>query len=324
MKIRDYKIIIFTIVMILTISSNSWSEIVDRVIAKINSDIITLSEMKERALALSLEQRIDEGKNPYLKKIKNKDILDIMIEEILQIQYAKKVGIKIPDEYVYSAIDDIKERNSLTEEELKRALEHEHLTFDEYRQKIRERMIISRVIDIEIKSRILVEEDEIRRYYEEHKDEFMISESINVRHIFFLIKEDKKEEAITKIRIKAEEALKRIRNGADFIEMAQHYSEGPNAASGGETGFFKRGTMAPEFENIAFSLKEGEISGIIQTKFGFHIIKAIEKRDARPKRFEDVKETIKGNIFEIKSGKKYLEWIKELRKNSYIDVLLNG
>ena len=145
----------------------------------------------------------------------------------------------------------------------------------------------------DFKSQVKVSDDEIKEYYEENLDTFKEPKKVKARHILFRLKPNASKEDEEKVKKKAEEVLKLAREGKDFAELAKKYSEGPSKSSGGDLGYFSKGKMVKAFENAAFSLKKGEISDLVRTRFGYHIIKVEDIKEARTKPLEEVKEKIK-------------------------------
>ncbi|MFV1950812.1 MAG: peptidylprolyl isomerase [Nitrospinota bacterium] len=324
-KCRNSKftIIIFvvSVVISLLVSSHARCEIVDRVAAKVRGDIITLSEVRERTLLVKEKIRPEMNKDIKIKDIERM-VIDMIIAERLQLDYAKKIGIEVTDEDIYTAIKDIKEKNSLTDKMLETLLEKDGQTIDNYRARIREQLILSKVVDYEVKSRIRIDDNEIKGYYEEHLNSFLMPEEVNIRHILFLCNEDTSREEEERIREKALSVLKRVREDEDFIELVKIYSEDPSASSGGDLGFFKKGTMLAPLEKAAFSLKVGEVSDQVRTKYGFHIIRVEGKKESAPRSIDEVREGIRNRIFAEKIKKRYDNWIADLKDVSYIEILM--
>ena len=199
--------------------------------------------------------------------------------------------------------------------------------FDQ-RPDIRENMelLINNFLTIEyldkvIAQKVEVKDKDVRRYYNQHKDTFRVPERVKARHILVKVNRTAPEEALKHARVKAENILKRVKAGEDFARLASEYSDDPGSKKkGGDVGFFSRGRMAPEFERAAFSLKPGEVSDIVQTNFGFHIIKVEEKKDPSIKPYKAVKEQLRKKV-EIDMKKKavdtYVEKIIEEKNVSF-------
>jgi parvulin-like peptidyl-prolyl isomerase len=199
--------------------------------------------------------------------------------------------------------------------------------FDE-REDIKEKMdlVINNFLTIEYLDKVVsadvkASEDDIHQYYEQHKDDFKVSESVHARHI--LIKADKtaSEEEKAEALKKAESVLTKIQNGGDFHKLALEHSQDPGSKTrGGDLGFFGRGRMVREFENVAFSLQPGEMSDIVETNFGYHIIKVESRRNASVKPVEEVKSIIESKLTKERRRQAVDEFVQKAMKDADADV----
>jgi len=302
----------------------SYGKTIDRVIGKVNNDIITLSEIQEMSLSLLQEIRATYSGHEKEVKIKEteKEFLEKLIENKLQLQRAEKRGIYVAEKEIDNAVEDVKKRNSISDEDLKRLLKEEGLSLEDYRERLKEQILMTRVFNAEVRSNVVVTEEETREYYNEHINKFKKPAEVEIRQILFLndpnMNDDQREEK----EAKARDILKKIREGADFTEMARKYSDGPLADKGGYIGRFKKGEMIPAIEKAAFTLNEGEVSDLIKTEQGIHIIK-IEKRmfDA-VKPLDEVGEEIERALFKEKIKAKYDQWMEGLKKGAVIERFL--
>ncbi len=166
-----------------------------------------------------------------------------------------------------------------------------------------------------------VSEEDIRGFYDNNPDKFQQSERISASHILIKVGEADSAEAKLEKRARAEMVLNMVNDGADFAEMARQYSEGPSRDRGGNLGTFGRGQMIKEFEDAAFALKPGEISGIVETSFGYHIIKSAEYFEPRVLQYEAVKENIRSYLVSLYKQRKIVEYIDKLRSESNIEYI---
>lgn len=158
-------------------------------------------------------------------------------------------------------------------------------------EKFKKRVVAQKMIQNAIEG-ITVTDEEVKKYYDEHKDEFKESEQVKASHILIKVDENAGEEADKAAKAKADELLKKVKGGEDFAAVAKEKSECPSASRGGDLGFFQKGMMVPEFEEVAFKLNPGEISEVVKTKFGYHIIMVSEKQPEKQLGFDEVKEEI--------------------------------
>lgn len=294
----------------------------DRVIAKVNDEIITLSEVQERTVRELGRLRSIENENiPVVEDIMRK-VLNRMIEDILILGQGKKIGITISDDRVLAALDEIKNTNSLTDEELIAMLEAESQTLEEYKDTIRDQILLSKVISIEIKNRIVVSEKQILRYYENNKKEFWQAGKVKASHILFLMDETLTQTEKNTKEALAEKVLQKIREGVDFVDLAKAYSEDVSADSGGDLGELERGKMVPELERVVFSMREGEVSGIVRSPYGLHIIKVNQISPGRTIGLEDVRSQIVNAERLKRFEKAFDDYVAKLKENAFIENYL--
>lgn len=181
--------------------------------------------------------------------------------------------------------------------------------------------LASEYIKKEVIGKIDVTEADIKSYYDTHKDEFRSPEMVRARHILIRVDKGASEEGKKKARARTEEILKRLSAGEDFAKLASELSE--DAASktkGGDLGFFQRGKMVPEFEKVAFSLKPGEVSTIVETQFGFHIIKVEERKESALEPYDKVKDKVKEKIFAEVRKARIEEFIDKAMKDARAEL----
>lgn len=294
----------------------------DRVIAKVNDEIITLSEVQERTdRELGRLRSIENENIPVVEDIMRK-VLNRMIEDILILGQGKKIGITISDDRVLAALDEIKNTNSLTDEELIAMLEAESQTLEEYKDTIRDQILLSKVISFEIKNRIVVSEKQILRYYENNKKEFWQAGKVKASHILFLMDETLTPTEKNAKEALAEKVLQKIREGVDFVDLAKAYSEDVSADSGGDLGELERGKMVPELERVVFSMREGEVSGIVRSPYGLHIIKVNQISPGRTIGLEDVRSQIVNAQRLKRFEKAFDDYVAKLKENAFIENYL--
>jgi peptidyl-prolyl cis-trans isomerase SurA len=296
--------------------------VTDRIAAVVNDEIITLYEFNEAFLPI--QKKID---STYKGRDKEKIVADTkgaflnrMVENSLIEQEAKKSGIVIKDEEVADTIKNILANRKISKEELAKILEKDGITFEAYSKELKTQLGRMRLVRREINAKVSVGDEEIGEYYRKHRDFFEGKESVRIKQI--LLQFPAKTDAQIKARLKAdaEMLLKQLKSGESFDLLAVKYSNGPAAGSGGDIGFIERGLTLPAVENVAFSLGLEEISDVIESPIGFHIIKVIDKKGAGVKSIESVRDEIKEKILEEKAEKRYEEWIQELKKRSHIEI----
>jgi len=326
-----------------------YGKIVNKTIATINGEVILLNELEEKAKPVIKEYEnilrlIEDGdvsseeannlfrslgipfsddpgkKDETIKKIK-KSILETMIDEKLQLMKGEKKGIRVTKKEIEEGISKVKSRFD-SEKEFDEELKRQNFTEEQFRKRIEEQLTVIKLIDQEVKGKITEPTTkEIKSFYGEHEEEMVEPEKVRVRHILIKVDKDDSQSKKNEARKKIEEILENARTeGADFAELAKEYSEGPSAKVGGDLGFFTRGEMVKEFEDVAFKLRVGEISGVVETKFGYHIIKSVERKSTEKKSFEEVKEYIKSILLQERLAEQYEKWIKELRDEASVKI----
>lgn len=297
----------------------------DRVIAKINDSIVTLSEVEDRAKLIRLERRGQEGVKLLTNKEYNKQALDLILEEKLLIQEGKKtLNITVSETNVEDAIKEIKTANRVPDDVFLAMLEKEGMNLKGYKKKIREQIIISKVRNHHLRNSARISEKKIKQYYKKNRKDFLTPSKIHVRHILFIFGESISETSKELKREKAEEALKKIRSGMSFKKAAKKYSEDVSASSGGDLGVLERGKMLKEFEEAAFRLKQGQVSPIVETPYGLHIIKVDKVIPKKYRTYKEVKPEIENTLFGKVAQKQYIRWIGELKKDAFLEVYLDS
>jgi len=297
--------------------------LVDRIVAVVNQEIITLSEV-EKSIGPLQEEIRTEDRLERKEKIREvfRKALDRLIEEKLIDQEAKKEGIKVGGKDLEGAIDEIRKRNAITQEELEKALIKEGTTFEAFKKQIEKSMMRSKLLLWEVKVEPKMGEKELRDFYQKNIDRYQRNESFRPGSILFVIPRDASPQQALEIKKKCQKVLDKIKRGEDFGEMALLYSEDPSSKDRGDMGFFKRGDLLPAFEKEALRLQVGEVSGIIRTDFGFHLIKLLDRKGGGPIPFEEVKERVQADCYEAEMQKAFKEFISTLKQKAVIEIKL--
>jgi parvulin-like peptidyl-prolyl isomerase len=321
--VKLLKICTYIIVAGIFLSVSAYAEIMDRIVATVNGEVITLSELKS-----AFEPYLKRIEESYKADDKQKVIaenrmtmLNKLIDNILIDQQAKISGMVIQDTEVMESINDMLSRRKMKMDGLISELARENTTLEAYKKEVQGHLLRMRLLRRELKSKITISEEEIGDYYLKHREIYEGKEAVRIKQILILFPKNLDAQIKAKLKAEMDTIHKRLQNGESFDLLAAQYSQGP-AATGGDIGFIERGLMLPAVESVAFILKKDEISRVVESPLGFHIIKAIDKRGAGIKPIESVREEIKAKIEEDKMDKKYDEWIKELRSKSLIEIKL--
>ena len=257
----------------------------EEVIATVNDEPITGDELK--VLAYTASGMMDSTRSPSF----NIRLLDQMIDRKLMMQEAKAAGVTIPDTIVTNVLDQFV-RQFGGEQQVDQMLAPMGLTRDDFRNAIQRDLTIRKYVDEKITSSIVVADADIRAFYDQNPDMFAGQDSVHVRHIILLSHEGDQEQQKADRLAQMKAIRTRALNGEDFAELARQYSQDNVAQQGGDLGYFPRGMMVKPFEDAAFALKKGQISDVVETQFGLHLIKCIDKKSARPIPFEEAKARI--------------------------------
>lgn len=244
------------------------------------------------------------------------NILEGMINEELLYQKAEEQGISASESEVEEQIEQYK--GQYGEEGFASALANAGMNEDQLRSEISRSLTIQKLLEEEVTSGIEVTDEEVREFYEENTEMFEESQSVKASHILIDTRDAETEEEKEEARARAEELLEELEGGADFAELAREYSEGPSAQNGGSLPQFSRGEMVPPFEEAAFALEAGEISDVVETRFGFHIIKVEEKSAGGATPYEEVKPQIAQYLEQQRQQEAvqaYLDELKEAPEN---------
>ena len=297
------------------------AKVFDKVAAKINSEIITLSAVEEKTeLLRNKYERLSSVSISQQELLS--EALNMIIEEKLQTQEGEKRGMVVDEASIDAALKNISDKNGLDEGQLEEMLEREGKTLSSFRNHIRDQIMVSKVSRFEMSNRVKVSDKEINNYYSSHQKEFWKDSQIRARHILFIVEPGASEKNRREKLDQAKKILNKIREGGDFINIAREYSEDVSASNGGDLGFITRGEMVAEFEEAAFSIKERQVSDIIKTEYGYHIIKVEEILAGKTLTLEESVDRITKILSAQKQKQGYKDWMSELKKSAFIEVSL--
>jgi peptidyl-prolyl cis-trans isomerase SurA len=299
--------------------------VVEEIVARVNNTIITRSEYVHSQDDLKKElQQQDPVNYDQAFAERDKDVLRDLIDQDLLLDKGKDLGITADTEVIKKLDDMRKEMKLDSMEDLEKAAQAQGVSFEEFKQNMRNQIITQQVIGREVGQKITITDEEIQQFYNDHKPQMEQPEQIRLSEI--LISTEKKEpgkdeaQQLEEARVKAEDLLAQIRKGESFDEIAKKNSDGSSAAQGGELGLFKRGTLAKELEDKTFAMKAGDVSDVIRTKQGYIILKVTEHLNAGVPPLSDVKPRIQDAIYMQKLQPALRLYLTKLREDSYIDV----
>ncbi|MEW6715520.1 MAG: peptidylprolyl isomerase [Nitrospirota bacterium] len=306
---------------LLTSGQSFGAVLLDRVVAAVNDEIITWSELRKAIELDGREQMSGLTGEAREKKIKEleKPFLHKLIDMKLQLQEARKLRFNVSASEVDDAVNDIKKKYNLTDEALDNSLRREGLSLQEYRTNLSDQILLLKVINYNVKSKVFISDKAVEDYYRANTGKFQKDEKVKIMQIFFALPADDSKKAA--IEAKAQDIMQRIQKGEDFAKLAAEYSENPDRESAWDIGYVKRGGLLKEVEETAFSLKPGENSKPFWSVAGLHIIKIVDRTGSDAGK---AREEIKSILFEDAFNLKLDDWIKELRETAYIEITLNN
>lgn len=296
------------------------AEVVDQIVAVVNDDIITFSELKKILNPIYAQyEKTYEGDELVDKMVKARsEVLSQLINNRLLTQEAKKKDIKVDEKDIDERLKQIKQRFP-SEEDFNKAIGMDGVTVESLRKNIEEQLLIREFAQRELAHKAMVSPREVEEYYKEHAGEFTEGEMINVCNI--LVKKRKSEDGSDRALEVINNILKEAKNGGNFEVLAKRYSEGPNASSGGDMGFFGRGSMMKEIEDAAFNMKVGAVSEVIKTDLGYHILYLKARRTPRRIPVQEVSKDIEKELFQRKIEEAKAEYVKELKAKAFIKIM---
>jgi peptidyl-prolyl cis-trans isomerase C len=287
--------------------------------AVVNGTTITWQEVEKeldsaRNRMAAQGRMLTEAQLPELRE----NILDGMITRELLFQESAKEGIRIAPETAEAQLGQIKTQFP-DEATYQARLKEMAVTEADISQQILRGLTIEELIDVKIGQKIVVSEAEGKRYYEENPNFFQQPEQVHARHILIKVAPDADDAAKAEARKNIEAVEKKVKAGEDFEALAKAHSQGPSGPKGGDLGFFGRGQMVAPFEEAAFALDPGKVSGVVETEFGYHLIQSVEKKPAETISYEKAKDQITQFLKQEKMQGEVERYVEELKKTAKIE-----
>ena len=298
---------------------------VEEIIARVNNEIITRSELdKARAAAEEDARQECQGKcSPDQLRTdiedRQKNTLRDLIDQSLLVQRGKDMGVNVePD--VIKKLDQLRQQNKIDSmEDLEKAVTAQGSNWEDFKNNIRNGILTQRVISNEVGSHINIGKEEVAKYYDEHKAEFVRPEQVALREIE-VSTEGKKDEELPELKKKAETALRRVKDGEDFGEIAKRFSDSTTAKQGGFLGVYKRGELSKELEDIVFKMKKNELTEVMDTKQGYLVLQVLERYEAGEQPLNKVENEITDHLYSERMEPAMRNYLKTLREQSYVVI----
>jgi peptidyl-prolyl cis-trans isomerase SurA len=303
----------------------SAGEVLDRIAAVVNEDVILLSDV-DRQCQDSLAQvpsglPLDEelGRKRQIRR----QALDRLIDELLLTQQIRGAQIEVDAEQVSRYIARLREDNKMSEEQFEAALAHEGKTMDGFKAEVHKMLERQRLMGRELAGKVSVTEKEVEEYYRSTYLEGGGVHKVRASHILFALPENATPEQEQQVRARGEAVLAALRAGADFAETAKKESDDPSGPLGGDLGWFRRGDMVAAFESAAFGLKKGEMTkALVRTQYGYHVILLTGTAEEAPPALDQVSEDIRRRLMMDKQERFQRNWLEDLRRKAFVEIKL--
>jgi peptidyl-prolyl cis-trans isomerase SurA len=286
------------------------AEIRDRIVAVVNTEVITLSELEEEITDMKRQARQRYSGPELDQRLRQIDYMGLnrMVERKLQLQIAKRRGIKITDEEVKESIVRLRRMGETPDENDPKDM-----------AAIKDQLIAIRLINQQVRSGLIVSDDEMRRFYEQHRERFLLPGEVRLSQILIALGSSS---GLLSVRERAAQVYDLLKKGERFEELALRYSEGPEGRRGGSLGYVRLGDTLPQIQKAIEGLAPGQVSEPIPSPVGMHIIRVDDRKAAQYRPFEEVKEDIRNAVFQLKTEEAYQGWIKDLKDKAYIEIRL--
>ena len=251
--------------------------VLDRIIAVVNDEVVTRLDLNER-VQLAIRQLRAQGTAPPPVNVLEKQLLDRMIADRVQLQYAKESGLRVDDTELDRALGRIAEDNRLTLQEMRRAIEKDGIPFPKFREDIRTEIVMGRLREREVETKIVITENEIDNFLRTRQDQQGANDEYNLSHILIVVPENASPEQVQARRARAEEARAQLSKNVDFRQVAAAFSDAPDALQGGAMGWRQSSRLPTLFAEALVAMRSGEASPILRSANGFHILRLNDRR----------------------------------------------
>jgi len=296
------------------------SEIVDRIVAVVNSDIITLYDLN-RAFR-PYEANIKALRYPAEKERQTlfqvrSDILNQLIDSQLADQQIKHAQISVNQKEIDSTIERMKEARSFTDEQLREGLAAQGITMEEYRKEIESQVLRTKLVNREVKSKIVITEDDIETYYDSHQEKYTGDKKYYLWNLFIKASAIDKDRALQEM----ESVALKLKQGSSFEDLVTELNESSSAVMGTDLGLYRREELSEELREVVTKLKSDEFSEILETNFGYQIIYVQKIQDTEAKLLAEVEVEIQQILYDESVDNKYQDWLEDLRARSHIRII---
>jgi peptidyl-prolyl cis-trans isomerase SurA len=306
---------------LLLCAASTRAELKDRIAAIVNGQPILLSDVEERVgpeLVRLMTQPAGPQRDKDRVNLLHRGLSELIDEKLIETE-ASSLGLSVTEEELQRALDQLARQQNMETADFRQALAQQGISWDTARDTVRRQTLMAEVLRFKVKARKVTDEEVQAAYATEIQNS---QYEVRARHIFIAMPPNATPAQVAAAQARAEQALHRVKSGETFALVARDVSEGPTAKQGGDLGYFRRGLMLPAIEQAAFSLKPGEVSPVIRTSSGFHIVTVEDRRPIPPKPLADVKEEIRSRLANESVFKERENYLATLRKTAQIDEKL--
>ena len=302
------RLFLFFCIMVFMVSSGCQgvNDTAGKYVATVDGEGISLNDFNR---ILKRDMDVMGGAMPLKKDEANRlreEILNKLINEKIMLLRAQKLSLSVNDEELCQGIEEIKK--DYPDGGFDKVFTGGKLDYDIWKEELRKRLILEKLIQRDVNSVITVTENEALEYYQNHSEKYISGERVHVVQI------------VVRNRKEAEDILERLKSGGNFAKVAKEVSTGPEGVRGGDLGVFCRGIMPESFDNVVFSLPPGKISNVVKTTYGYHIFKVLKKDGAKKISFSEAKNGIISELYKEKGRCEYMRWLKKLRSEAVIEI----
>jgi parvulin-like peptidyl-prolyl isomerase len=303
---------LFVMISAMLVPAPSHGRVIERILATVGDEAVTFADYR-----LFVKANGDAAPREEVDKA----LLGKMIEEKIILLEAKRQGMDASEAEISKAIEELTQQYRLSPEDFEKMLREEGMSLDVYKKGTKERIMVSKMIDREVDSKVFLRDQEIEEYYRAHQKEFPGSpEAVELKAVFLRLREDASLTEITDLKLKALRIAALLREGDNFDRVLYEYSDEPLKSNEGILGEFAKGSLVPPVDTMVFALKEGEISDPVWVSEGAYILQLVRRISERYKTIDEVKEEIRRALYERKREKLFNEWLKTLWEKSSVTI----
>lgn len=321
-----FRAVFLSLQVLLVSASGAWADpkVVDRITAVVNDDIISLFELNQ-AMQPYLERMTSLGYSPEQEEAARyklrEEVLNQLIDKKLTDQEIKRLNITVSEKEIDGTLERVKARGFSTEEDLVEALKSQGMTLEDYRLRMREQILRTKLVNMEVKSKLVITSEDVENYYQTHSDEYRFEKNYHLGHILLSIPPPAGESEKAAVKKKLQSIRNEVLAGKSFADLARAYSEAPTAVNGGTLGEFEFNEMNQVMQSLLKDMKAGDITEILETQPGYQVFYVEKITNASEKTLDEASPEIHEKLYEELINKAFQSWLSDLRKKSVIKII---